>query len=120
MTIGTWFAEEEAKVGAWFTNEEAQLIQFFGPLFKQIIAAGEALGKQTIQQGVQVILDAATKAVTTAASAPAGSNIVQVAEQTFLATAQSEGVIVIHNAEAGAIKAAVAIAQSVSTTDGAS
>lgn len=101
--------EAGALISNAITNEEAIVIDYFGPLIKQIVAAGEALGKVTIEAGIQVILDAATAAATSAATATGDK--VAAAEAAFIATASSEGVTAIHNAEAGAIKAAVAIIQ---------
>ena len=109
MTIGTWLTAEEAalaqlategeaKVAAVFTSEEAIIVQFFGPLIKSIIAAGG-----------QVVLDSAMAAATAASTA--SGDKVAAAEAAFVAQGTSEGLTVVHNAEAGAIKAAVAVLQ---------
>ena len=99
MSIGTWFATEEGKLAAWFTDEEAIVLKFFGPLVKQIVAAGG-----------QVVLDSAMAAATAATSAPAGTQVAA-AEAAFLTTAAGEGLTTLHNAQSGAIKAAVAVLQ---------
>lgn len=94
----SWFTDEEAKIAAWFTSEEAVVLKFFEPLIKSVVAAG---GK--------VILDSAMAAATAASTA--SGDKVAAAEAAFLATGASEGLTVVHNAEAGAIKAAVAVLQ---------
>ena len=100
-------------VEAEFTSDEAAVMAFLAPLGSQILAAAKALGKADVQAGLQVIKDTAISAVAAgAAAAASGGNAVQAAEAAFLATGASEGLVTIHNAEAGAIKAAVAIAQS--------
>lgn len=112
MDIGTWFKTEEQKVAAWFSNEEAMLVQYFGPLFKEILAQAEALGQGDIKAGLQILTDATTQAVAAGVTAIAsGTSAVTAAETTFAATVVTEGKTAINNAEAGLIKAGVAIAQ---------
>lgn len=94
----SWFKDEEAKIVAWFTNEEAIVIKFFEPLVKSIVAAGG-----------QTVLDAAMAAATAASTA--SGDKVAAAEAAFVTTGTAEGLTVVHNAEAGAIKAAVAVLQ---------
>lgn len=109
MGIGAWISKEEHKIVAFFKQEEADVVHFLTPLVKQILDAAQALGKETLSEGVAVILNAATKAATTAATATGDK--VAVAEAAFLDVVKTDGVTVIHNAEAGAIKAAVAVLQ---------
>ena len=117
MSIGTWIKTEEEKIAAVFTNEEAAIMQFLAPLGKQILAAAKALGTSTVQEGVQVILNSAIQAAQAGAQAQAtGGNAVTAAETAFVSTATAQGITVIHNAEAGAIKAAVAIVQANAST----
>ena len=112
MSIGTWFAQEETKVAAWFSNEEAALVKYFGPLFKQILAQAVIIGKGDAAAGLTVLQDAVTSAVAAgAAAAVSGGNAVQAAENALISTGTSEGITAVHNAEAGLIKAGVAIAQ---------
>lgn len=110
MTFSSWIKDEVTVVENWFTDEEAGVVKFFGPLVQQIIAAGAALGKATVADGVKVILDGAMSAATSAATATGDK--VATAEAAFVSTVSTEGLTVVHNAEAGAIKAAVAIIQS--------
>lgn len=108
-----WFANETNVVTAAFTSDEAAVMKFLAPLGAQILAAAKALGKSTVQEGLQVLVSGATQAVAAGAAAEAsGGNAVTAAETAFITTAAAGGATVLHNAEAGAIKAAVAIAQS--------
>jgi hypothetical protein len=108
-----WIANETALVSAAFTADEAAVMKFLAPLGAQILAAAKSIGKATAQEGLQVIIASATSAVAAGAAAQAsGGNAVQAAEEAFVASATTAGITVIKNAEAGAIKAAVAIAQS--------
>ena len=112
MSLSTFIAKEVTAVEGFFTSEEALVVQFLGPLAMQIVAAVEALGKATFAEGLQVLKDAAMAGVAAGAEAAAtGGNAVTAAEAAFVATGSTEGLVVVHNAEAGAIKAAVAIAQ---------
>ena len=95
-----------------FESDEQAVMAFLAPLGDQILAAAKALGKESVQAGLKVIKDAAVAGVAAGAQALAeGGNAVTAAEAAFLATGASEGITAVHNAEAGAIKAAVAIAQ---------
>lgn len=110
MTIGTWLTGVESQLLGFFSSEEKAIIEFFGPLMAQVKEAALELGKQDLQVGLQIIKDAALQSVVAAATAPAGTQV-QVAEATFLKVGAVEGITAVHNAEAGAIKAAVAIVQ---------
>jgi len=110
MSFGTWVQNVENQVIALFTAEDQALIEFFGPLMAQVKAVALELGKEDLQAGLEVIKTAAIQSVVAAAAAPE-SDRVKVAETTFLAVGATEGIKAIHNAEAGAIKAAVAIVQ---------
>ena len=106
-----------AKIENWvtdeFTTDEQAVMAFLAPLGSQILAAATALGKTTVQEGLQVIKDTAAAAVAAGATAAAtGGNAVAAAEAAFVSVGTSEGLTAVKNAEAGAIKAAVAIAQS--------
>ena len=99
-------------VEAEFETDEQAVMAFLAPLGHQILAAAKTVGKATVQEGLQVIKDTAAAAVAAGATAlAAGQNPVEAAEAAFIATGSAEGLTAIHNAEAGAIKAAVAIAQ---------
>lgn len=114
MTIGTWITQEEGKIASWFTDEEHALIQYFGPLFEQILAQAEVLVKDDAEAGLKVLIDAATAAVGAAATA---KDKVGAAEAAFVKILTTEGVDAIHNAEAGLIKAAVAVIQTIGGTN---
>lgn len=105
MSIGTWFAAEETKIAAFFTDEEKLVVEFFEPLIKSIVAAGG-----------QVVLDSAMAAAKAAEGAPSGTRV-QAAEAAFLTTSAGEGMTVVANAQAGAIKAAVAVLQATIPTN---
>ena len=108
-----WIATETNIVGAYFTSDEAAVMKFLAPLGAQILEAAKSIGKATVQDGLAALVATATAAVSAGAQAAAsGGNAVSAAEDAFIATGTSQGLTVIHNAEAGAIKAAVAIAQS--------
>lgn len=99
-------------VEAEFETDEAAVMAFLAPLGNQILAAAKALGKADVQAGLQIIKDTAIAAVAAGASAAAtGGNAVSAAEAAFISVGSSEGLTAIRNAESGAIKAAVAIAQ---------
>jgi hypothetical protein len=110
MSIGTWFKDTQKTVLGWFTPEEAAILEFFHPLMLQVKAEALKLGKDNLQVGLNILKDAAISAAMAAATAPGDK--VAAAETAFLTTGASEGIVAIHNAEAGAIKAAVAIVQS--------
>lgn len=110
MSIGTWLTNIENKLMAFFSSEDKALIEFFGPLMAQVKEVAYELGKEDVQAGLQIIKDAAMASVVAAAAAPSDQRV-KVAETTFLTVGAAEGISAIHNAEAGAIKAAVAIVQ---------
>lgn len=98
---------------AEFETDEQAVMAFLAPLGAQILAAAKALGKADVQAGLQVIVDAAKSGAAAGTQALlSGANPVPAAESAFLTTGEAEGITAIHNAEAGAIKAAVAIEQS--------
>lgn len=89
-----------------------ETIAFLTPLGQQIEADALVLGKQDLTAGLQVLKDSVTTAVAAGTAAiAAGQNPVQAAESTFLTTAAGEGKTALSNAESGAIKAGVALAQ---------
>lgn len=110
MSLNTFLTNVYNTVKSWFQTEEAQIIEFFGPLMVQVREVALELGKQDLQVGLGILRDAALGAATAAATAPTGSKV-EVAEAAFLSIVTAEGITAIHNAEAGAIKAAVAIIQ---------
>lgn len=121
MGIGTWFHNVGATVAApieaigntilgWFSTDEKAIIDFFTPLLEQVRAQALIIGKNDLAAGLQVIKDAAMAAVIAAENAPAGQKVAM-AEAEFLTVAASEGITAVNNAEAAAIKAAVAIIQ---------
>ena len=116
MTIGTWIAKVEGGFIKHFTNDEQAVMDFLTPLAKEISATALTLGKQDVQAGLQVLKDSVMASVTAGMTAiAAGQSPVVAAETTFLTTAAGEGKIALSNAEAGAIKAGVAIAQQAAT-----
>ena len=107
-----WVEKEAGVVSADFTTAEADLTNYFGPLFKQILAQAETIGKGDVQAGLTVLKDAVTTAVAAGVTAiAAGQSPVTAAETAFVSTTVSEGVTAVNNAEAGLIKAGVAIVQ---------
>lgn len=95
-----------------FSAEESAVIDFLTPLANQIYQTALTLGKQDLQAGLQVLKDSVATAVMAGTTAiAAGQNPVQIAESTFLTTAAGEGKTALSNAESGAIKAGVAVAQ---------
>lgn len=128
MSFGTWFGSIGSAVGsvgstiaypfvasanfvvALFTHEEKAILDFFGPLIEQVKAEALVLGKNDLQAGFQVLKDAAMAAVVAAENAPAGKKVAT-AEAEFITVMAQEGLDAVHNAEAGLIKAAVAIIQ---------
>lgn len=105
------FVAAGSMVVGLFTSEEKEIIDFFTPLIEQVKAAAIVLGKDDMQAGFQVLKDAAMGAVQAAENAPAGKKVAT-AEEEFLTILATEGLDAVHNAEAGLIKAAVAIIQS--------
>jgi len=110
-----WFTDAEkkvvSKVSSLWSNEDAALLAFMTPLLQQIKATALQLGKDNLQAGIGVLQNAAVTAAVAAATAPPGTNKVTAAEAAFLQAVASQGITVIHNAEAAAIKAAVAMIQ---------
>lgn len=102
-SLGQWFF-------SWFSDEEKQILEFLAPLVKQIRDEALKLGNDNVQAGLAIIENAALAAATAAVSAPPGTQVAA-AEAAFLQIAATQGVTAIHNAEAAAIKAAVAIIQ---------
>jgi hypothetical protein len=97
-----------------FTQEEKVILDFFTPLIEQVKAQALILGKDDLAAGFKVLQDAAMGAVKAAENAPAGQKVAT-AEAEFLTILATEGLDAIHNAEAGLIKAAVAIIQTTPT-----
>ena len=115
MTFQAWLAGEVQDVEDFFTTEEAAVFKYVGPLVSQVVTQAKVIGKGDFAAGLKVLTDSVTTAVAAGAeSAATGGNAVQAAESSFLATGAAEGISAIHNAEAGLIKAGVAIAQSAS------
>lgn len=109
----TWVSTEWQALEGTFKSDEEAVMAFLAPLGQQILNTAEALGKATVQDGLKVIVDASKQAVEAGAVAAAsGQDAVAAAEETFISVGASEGLVAVKNAEAGAIKAAVAIAQS--------
>lgn len=103
-SVGKWFT-------SWFKSEEQVVVDFFRPLIDEVKKEALHLGKDNLQVGMKIIKDAAMAAAVAGISAPPGTKTA-VAEATFIAKATADGVTAIHNAEAAAIKAAVAIIRS--------
>jgi hypothetical protein len=110
LSIGSWFTNIENRLLAFFSAEDKAIIEFFGPLMAQVKDVAYELGKEDVQAGLEVLKKAALASVAAAAVAPSDQRVA-VAETTFLTVGAAEGIKAIHNAEAGAIKAAVAIVQ---------
>lgn len=95
-----------------FSADEQAVIDFLTPLANQIYQEALILGKKDLQAGLQVLKDSVATAVQAGATAiAAGQSPVVAAEASFLTTAAGEGKTALSNAEAGAIKAGVAILQ---------
>lgn len=95
-----------------FSSEEKAVMDFLTPLANQIYHTALTLGKQDVAAGLTVLKDSVTTAVAAGATAiAAGQNPVVAAETAFLTTGAGEGITALSNAESGAIKAGVAIAQ---------
>ena len=121
-TFSSWLSGEIQEIEGFFTSAEAALAKYFGPLFQQILTTAETLGQGDAALGLQVLTNAVTTAVAAGATAAAsGADAVSAAESTFVSTLNTQGITAVHNAEAGLIKAGVAIAQSavVATTQAA-
>jgi hypothetical protein len=111
MGLSTWFKKTKAKVKAWFAKPEDQaIIEFFGPLIDQVKAAALKAGQDNLQVGLNILKEAALAAVLEAQTSGSG-NKVKAAEKVFLEIVKTKGIDAIENAEAGLIKAAVAIIQ---------
>jgi hypothetical protein len=125
-TIGKWFTDIESKFIAFFTPQEKVIIDFFGPLFEQIKQEALVLGQQDLEAGLVILRNAALEAVSAAEKAPDGTDKVKAAEEAFIKTTSEQGQVLantvasqaqdlvnknINNAQAAAIKAAVAIIQ---------
>lgn len=107
----TWLRKIGDRVRSWWYSEEKEILDFFAPLMEQVRDAALQVGKDNLKAGLEVLKASAIAGVTAAANAPEGSDKVKIAEETFLRVAKASGIEVIHNAEAGIIKAAVAIIQ---------
>lgn len=110
MSIGSWLNVQKNAVVGWFSPDEKALFDFFHPLMVQVKTTALTLGKGDLQVGIQILEHAALGAATAAITAPPGTQV-PAAEAAFLSIVAKEGISAIHNAEAGAIKAAVAIIQ---------
>lgn len=117
MGITSWLSKAQKAVYDWsaklakiFTPEDEPLLVFFSPLIKQVKEEALRLGKNNLQVGLDILKEAALKAAAEAASAPSGMKS-RAAEEIFLEILRTKGVTAIHNAQAGLIKAAVAIIQ---------
>lgn len=107
-----WVSGEVTEVEDFFTSEEAEVVKYFGPLISQVVAQAKVIGKEDFAAGFKVLTDAVSTAVAAGAeAATTGGNPVTAAEVSFVATVASEGITAVHNAEAGLIKAGVAIVQ---------
>lgn len=124
--VGTWLVETEKAIVALLSPEEKLLIEFFGPLFDQVKDQALKLGLDDLQLGLGILKEAALAAATAAEGAAPGVDKVKAAEDAFIAsgkvgiseasntvTASATALYqtTLNNAEAAAIKAAVAIIQ---------
>lgn len=117
MNVFNWIGNEAHALWVGLSAEERALLTYFTPLFKQIETTAITVGKQDFQAGLQVLTDGVTTAVAAGAAAAAtGGNAVAAAETQFVATLTTEGITAVKNAEAGLIKAGVAIAQQDAST----
>lgn len=104
----TWI---KTKVVGWFISKEQQkLNEFFGPLINQVKEAALKVGKENLDVGLDILKEAALAAALSAATAKTGEKT-KAAEKVFLDIVKAKGLVAIHNAEAGIIKAAVAMIQ---------
>lgn len=110
-----WFGAREHDLLNWMHGDDKYVLEFFAPLMEQVKATAIQLGKDDLKVGLQILRDAAVAAAMSAAAAPEGTSKVAAAEAAFLTVGAAEGITAIHNAEAGAIKAAVALVQSHAT-----
>jgi hypothetical protein len=118
MGLSTWLNNAKLAVLTWanklakiFSPEDEPLLIFFAPLIKQVKEEALKLGKNNLQVGLDIMKEAAMTAATVAATAPSGQKA-RAAEEIFIEILRTKGVTAIHNAQAGLIKAAVAILQS--------
>lgn len=112
FTLRGWYDKIKTKVTSWFFKpEDNPILDFFGPLIDQIKAAALKAGKDNLQIGLDILKDAAIAAALEAQAAGPGANKIQIAEKAFLRIMKEKGFDAIENAEAGLIKAAVAIIQ---------
>jgi hypothetical protein len=111
MGLSKWFNNLKAKFYKMFGPEDEPLLDFFSPLIKQVKEEALKLGKNNLQVGLNILKEAAMTAASEAALAPSGQKT-KAAEEIFLEILRTKGVTAIHNAQAGLIKAAVAILQS--------
>lgn len=128
MQIGQIWSTLVEFVLSWFKKDEKILLDFFSPLLDQVKEQALVLGKQDLEAGLILLQKAAMAAVVAAENAPGDK--VKAAEEAFVAEIQNNGgqlaaqvkgqvsglqQVILSNAEAAAIKAAVAIIQSQST-----
>lgn len=129
-TFGELWEKIKNYIISWFAKDEKILLDFFAPLLAQVKEQALILGKQDLQAGIAILQNAAMKAVLAAEQAPDGTDKVKAAEEAFIKTTQEQGGVlatqvqghveqigktVLNNAEAAAVKAAVAIIQNQTT-----
>lgn len=106
-------------VSGWFIKpDDKKVIDFFGPLVEQVKQAALKVGKDNLDVGLDILKGAAMGAALAASTSPTGEKT-KAAEKAFLDIVKGRGLDAIHNAEAGLIKAAVAIVQDQITSIGA-
>lgn len=128
MQIGQIWSTLVEFVLSWFKKDEKILLDFFSPLLDQVKEQALVLGKQDLEAGLILLQKAAMAAVVAAENAPGDK--IKAAEEAFIAAIEKDGgqlaaqvkgqasglqQVILSNAEAAAIKAAVAIIQSQST-----
>lgn len=114
MSFFTWLGKVKSYIRNWLASpEDAAIIEFFGPLIDQVKAAALKAGKDNLNVGIEILKEAAVVAVLEAQKS--GADKVKVAEETFVRIVKERGIESIENAEAGLIKAAVAIIQSINS-----
>lgn len=128
MQVGQIWSTLVEFVLSWFKKDEKILLDFFSPLLDQVKEQAMVLGKQDLEAGL-ILLQKAAMAAVVAAENSSGDKI-KAAEEAFVAEIQNSGgqlaaqvkgqvsglqQVILSNAEAAAIKAAVAIIQSQST-----
>jgi len=126
MAVGNWFEDTEKAIVAFFSSEEKLLLEFFGPLLEQVKNEALKVGLDDLKLGLDILKAAALAAAEAAEGAPAGVDKAKLAEEAFVSTTKAEAQKVantvvasatglyqntVNNAEAAAIKAAVAIIQ---------